>query len=116
MVSSDIRDGIERGCGCKSKNHWKVIPEQQLEDYIFEVSKLRESKKRFKQFVLGALTGSMRKSMTGGGDRPFYFRYHVRGYELCKDVFMAVHAVGSHVMKRLQKRQTKESFNWHNMA
>ena len=58
----------------------------------------------------------MRKSMTGGGDRPFYFRYHVRGYELCKDVFMAVHAVGSHEMKRLQKRQTKESFNWHNMA
>ena len=45
----------------------------------------------------------MRKSMTGGGDRPFYFRYHVRGYEMCKDVFMAVHAVGSHVMKRLQK-------------
>ena len=93
LLSSDISDGIERGCGCKSKNHWKVIPEQQLEDYIFEVSKLRESKKSFKQFVLGALTGSMRKSMTGGDDRPFYFSYHERGYELCKDVFMAVHAV-----------------------
>ena len=23
----------------------------------------------------------MRKSITGGCDRPFYFRYHVRGYE-----------------------------------
>ena len=53
LLSSDIRDGIERGCRCKSKNHWKVIPEQQLEDYMVEVSKLRESKKALQSVCSG---------------------------------------------------------------
>ena len=55
-------------------------------------------------FVLGVLTGCLRKSPTGGEDRPYFFSYTVRGVVVCRNVFMEVHGVGTHVMKQLQSK------------
>ena len=105
LLASDISDAIQRGCGCKKENHWKVVPNQQLEDYMFKVSQMKRKEKSL--FVLGELTACLSKSKTGSGAQPYYFRYTVRGFEVCRVVFMEVHDVGSHVLKRLQTKAEK---------
>ena len=102
LLHADIREWIDRGCGCSGKkNHWKSVSEQQLEDYMLELSTM--SRREKKMFLLGVFTGCLKKSKSGTGDRPFFFRYVVRGVEVCRAVFTEVHGIGSHVLKSLQQ-------------
>ena len=102
LLASDIVDSIRHGCTCKKVNHWMKIPSWSLEDYMFDISQ-RERRKK-KMSVLGVLTGCLRKSPTGGEERPYFFSYTVRGVVVCRNVFMEVHGVGTHVMKQLQSK------------
>ena len=102
LLASDIVDSIRHGCTCKKVNHWMKIPSWSLEDYMFDISQ-RERRKK-KMSVLGVLTGCLRKSPTGGEGRPYFFSYTVRGVVVCRNVFMEVHDVGTHVMKQLQSK------------
>ena len=71
LLASDIVDSVRHGCTCKKVNHWMKIPSRSLEDYMFEISQTERRKK--KMFVLGVLTGCLRKSPTGGEERPYFF-------------------------------------------
>ena len=62
LLASDIVDSIRYGCTCKKVNHWMKIPSRSLEDYMFDIS----------QIVLGVLTSCLRKSPTGGEERPYF--------------------------------------------
>ena len=95
LLASDIVDSIRHGCTCKKVNHWMKIPSRSLEDYMFDISEMERQKK--KMFVLGVLTGCLRKSRIGGEERPYFFSFTVRGVVVCRNVFMEVHDVGTHV-------------------
>ena len=71
LSASDIFDSVRHGCTCKKVNHWMKIPSRSLEDYMFDISQMERRKK--KMFVLGVLTGCLRKSPTGGEERPYFF-------------------------------------------
>ena len=94
LMASDIVDSIRHGCTCKKVNHCLKI--------MFDISQMERRKK--KMFVLGVLTGCLRKSPTGGEECPYFFSNTVRGVVVCRNVFMEVHGVGTHVMKRLRSK------------
>ena len=71
LMASDTVDSVRHGCTCKKVNHWMKIPSRPLEDYMFDISQMECRKK--KMFVLGVLTGCLRKSLTGGEERPYFF-------------------------------------------
>ena len=73
LLASDIVDSIRHGCTCRKVNHWMKIPSRSLEDYMFDISQMERRKK--KMFVLGVFTGCLRKSPTGGEERPHFKLY-----------------------------------------
>ena len=103
LLASDILGSVSHGYTCKKVNHWMKIPSRSHEDYMFDISQMERRKK--KMFVLGVLTGCLRKSPTGGEEGLYiFFSYTVRGVVVCRNVFMEVHGVGTHLMKQLQNK------------
>lgn len=100
LIASDLRNSVDRECGCK-KNQWKSVPESELEDFMFAISQL--SKKEHEQVLLGEVSSCLKRSTTGK-ERPLFFKYRIRGAEVCKSVFMDVNGVGSHVMRTMLEK------------
>lgn len=54
LITAQIRDNVEHGCGCEGFHHWEDLPQDELVCYMF---KLRHLQKRdLKQYVLGVLS------------------------------------------------------------